>query len=100
MRDDQMMFGIDRDLHIVISPEPDCPRQSSLQGTPETTSPASDRPPQRSGSSDPPPRQNHCAEKSHEEVRFHTARVIFGSRWTSEGGLPFPGKRKSKLAGG
>src|SRR6476620_4281932 len=58
-------------------PESDCPRRSSLQGTPETTSPARDRSPQQSASSDPSAnRVGIIQRESNNQVRFHTARVI------------------------
>src|SRR6476646_12111853 len=54
-------------------PESDCPRRSSLQGTPETTSPDRDRSPQQSASSDPSAnRVGIIQRESNNQVRFHT----------------------------
>src|SRR6516165_9686211 len=61
------------------SPEPDCPRRSSLPDTPETASPARDLSPRRSASSDPPAAvPESLLRESHKALRFHTARVISG----------------------
>ena len=58
------------------SPEPDCPRRSSLPGIPETACSARDPSPQRSASSDPPAnREGILPRESNEAVRFYTAWV-------------------------
>src|SRR5208283_1406075 len=59
------------------SPGPDCPRRSSLPGTPEITSSARDQPPQRSASSDPPAyRARILPRESKQAIRFYTAWVM------------------------
>src|SRR5512135_2440757 len=59
------------------SPEPSCPRLSSLPGIRETASSARDPCLQRSASSDPPAnRARILSRESNPAVRFHTARVI------------------------
>src|SRR5215475_3935974 len=58
------------------SPEPDCPRRPSLQGTPETVSLGPDQSPQRSASSDPSAKSGGIIQReSNNQVRFHTSRV-------------------------
>src|SRR6185312_9639520 len=67
----QRLPGRPRQMHR--PPESDCPRRSSLQGTPETTSPARDRSPQQSASSDPSAnRVGIIQRESNNQVRFHT----------------------------
>src|SRR6516165_339926 len=76
------------------SPEPDCPRRSSLPDTPETASPARDLSPQRSASSDPPAAvPESLLRESHKALRFHTARVRSRHRSTSSQCLLYPQKR-------
>src|SRR5262245_15211313 len=55
------------------SPEPDCPRRSSLPGIPETASLGPDQSPQRSASSDPSANGvGIIPRESNNQMRFHT----------------------------
>src|SRR5262249_3794279 len=61
------------------SPEPDCPRRSSLPGIPETASLGPDQSPQRSASSDPSANGvGIIPTESNNQMRFHTVTVKIG----------------------
>src|SRR5262245_22053439 len=63
------------------SPEPDCPRRSSLPGIPETASLGPDQSPQRRASSDPSANGvGIIPRESNNQMRFHTVTV---SNWTA-----------------
>src|SRR5262245_42216550 len=76
------------------SPEPDCPRRPSLQGTPETASLAPINPLNQAPHPIPPPKSGGIIQReSNNQLRFHTSRVLRGHSETSAVSPLYPRKR-------